>query len=257
MDDRQPDATEALSPGPLPPSPPRRPLPRWLALLQTLLISGIPTQVLVAVILARVVGMPFDPADLSFEFFVALTVVDTVLVLVLLQIFLATSGEPASTVFLGARPWRREALRGVLLLPVVFVAVTVVVVIVRALAPWMHNVEQNPLQKYMDTPARAAIFLVIVMIGGGVREELQRAFILHRFEQRLGGAVLGLLLFSAAFGLLHINQGYDSAAAIGMLGLLWGTIYLRRRSVIAPMVNHASFNATQVLQGVLMKALGN
>ena len=116
---------------------------------------------------------------------------------------------------------------------------------------------EQPWLARLDTPLEAAAFVVIVIVAGGVREELQRAFILHRFEQRLGGAVLGLLLFSAAFGLLHLDQGYDSAVGIGLLGLLWGAIFIRRGSVVAPMVNHASFNATQVLQGVLMKVLGD
>jgi membrane protease YdiL (CAAX protease family) len=89
-----------------------------------------------------------------------------------------------------------------------------------------------------------------------VREELQRAFILHRFDQRLGGAVVGLVIFSAAFGLLHLDQGYDASVGIGVLGLLWGAIYIRRRSVVGPMVNHASFNAAQVLQGLLTHLAG-
>lgn len=261
MDDRQPAAMAELEPAPallpsLSPSP-SRPLPRWLALLQTLLVCGIPTQVLVAVMLAMVFRMPFDPANLSFAFFATLSIVDTVLVLVLIRVFLAASGEAPARVFLGDRHWRREALRGLLLLPVVFLGVTLVVLTVRALVPWMHNVERNPLETFMDTPLEAVAFVVIVIVAGGVREELQRAFILHRFEQRLGGAVVGLVLFSAAFGLLHIDQGYDSAVGIGLLGLLWGTIFIRRGSVVAPMVNHASFNAAQVLQGVLMKTLGH
>lgn len=247
----------AFLPSPSPSPSPSRPLPRWLALLQTLLVCGIPTQVLVAVLLAVVFRMPFDPANLSFAFFATLSIVDTVLVLVLIRVFLAASGETPARVFLGDRHWRREALRGLLLLPAVFLGVTLIVLAVRALAPWMHNVERNPLENFMDTPLEAAAFVMIVIVAGGVREELQRAFILHRFEQRLGGAVLGLLLFSAAFGLLHIDQGYDSAVGIGLLGLLWGAIFIRRGSVVAPMVNHASFNVTQVLQGLLMKTLGN
>ena len=39
-------------------------------------------------------------------------------------------------------------------------------------------------------------FVLLVMIAGGVREELQRAFLLHRFEQRLGGGSIGLALTS-------------------------------------------------------------
>jgi membrane protease YdiL (CAAX protease family) len=255
VDECQPGGPLEFEPAP-PPPPSFRALPRWLALLQAILVSGIPTQVVVAVMLAGVIGMPFDPADLSLQFFATLSVVDTALVLVLISIFLTASGERPSAVFLGNRPWGREALRGLLLLPVVLLGVSLIVLAVRTLMPWMHNVERNPLENFMQSPLEAAAFLVVVVLAGGVREELQRAFILHRFEQRLGGATLGLLIFSGAFGLLHVDQGYDSAVGIGVLGLLWGTIFIRRRSVVAPMVNHASFNAAQVLQGLLVNVLG-
>ena len=260
MDDRQPAAMAELEPAPaLLPSPspsPSRPLPRWLALLQTLLVCGIPTQVLVAVMLAMVFRMPFDPANLSFAFFATLSIVDTVLVLVLIRVFLAASGEAPARVFLGDRHWRREALRGLLLLPVVFLGVTLVVLTVRALVPWMHNVERNPLETFMDTPLEAVAFVVIVIVAGGVREELQRAFILHRFEQRLGGIWVGLGAFSLAFGLLHIDQGFDAALAVGTLGLFWGLLYIKRRSAVMAMVNHAGFNAAQVLQVVVSRSFG-
>jgi membrane protease YdiL (CAAX protease family) len=100
------------------------------------------------------------------------------------------------------------------------------------------------------------MFVVVVVLAGGVREELQRAFILHRFGQRLGGARVGLVLFSLTFGALHLEQGADVAVAIGLLGFVWGLLYIQRRSAILPMVNHGAFNAVQVLQGVLAKSLG-
>ena len=105
----------------------------------------------------------------------------------------------------------------------------------------------------MRTPFDAAIFGVVVILAGGVREELQRAFILHRFEQRLGGAWVGLVVFSAFFGALHVSEGVDAAVAIGVLGLFWGVVYIKRRSAILPLVNHAGFDVLQVLQVVLVR----
>ena len=56
------------------------------------------------------------------------------------------------------------------------------------------------------------------MVAGGLREEVQRAFILHRFERHLGGAAIGLVVFSVAFGLGHLVQGRDAAVITGLLG---------------------------------------
>ena len=35
---------------------------------------------------------------------------------------------------------------------------------------------------------------------------------------------------------------------VGTLGAIWGTIYLVRRSIIAPMVSHAGFNLAQLVK---------
>jgi len=103
---------------------------------------------------------------------------------------------------------------------------------------------------------KAAVFVFVVVLGGGVREELQRAFVLHRFAQRLGGVRVGLTIFSLTFGALHLGQGVDIAIAVGLLGFLWGVLYVRRRSAVLAMVNHGAFDAVQVVQGMIAKALG-
>lgn len=231
-------------------------LSRWSAALQILLVSGIPTQFIAAAILVIGLRMPLlDANGISFEFVAVVSLVDTAIVAMLIRIFLSFSGERSADVFIGPRPVAGEMLRGVMWLPIVFLGVTLLVLGIRAVAPWMHNVETSPFEAFLTTPLQAAIFLVVVVLAGGVREELQRAFILHRFDQRLGGARVGLVLFTIAFGAFHLDQGYDVALAICCLGLFWGLAYIRRRSAILPMVNHASFNATQVIQIMLARAL--
>jgi CAAX amino terminal protease family. len=90
------------------------------------------------------------------------------------------------------------------------------------------------------------------MIAGGVREEIQRGFVLRRFEQFLGGAVPGLVFFSILFGLGHLEQGHDVAIATGLLGAFWGAVFLVRRSVLGPMIGHAGFNLTQVAKFLVL-----
>lgn len=237
-------------------APSRPAVSRWSAGLQVLIICGIPTQVVAATILAIGFGIPpMIDGNISFEFVAILSFVDTALVAILIRLFLSSSGERSADVFIGPRPVAGEMLRGLLWLPVVFLGVTTIVLAIRAVAPWMHNVETSPFEAFVSSPTQAAIFLAVVVLAGGVREELQRAFILHRFEQRLGGVRVGLILFSVAFGAFHLDQGYDVAVAICFLGLFWGAAYVTRRSAIMPMVNHASFNAAQVIQIMLARTL--
>jgi membrane protease YdiL (CAAX protease family) len=109
-------------------------------------------------------------------------------------------------------------------------------------------VPHNPLQDLVRTPADAALFALVLIVAGGIREEIQRAFLLRRFERWLGGARVGLVVTSLAFGAGHFIQGADAAVATAVLGFFWGVVYLRRRSIGAPIASHAGFNLVQVLQ---------
>ena len=51
------------------------------------------------------------------------------------------------------------------------------------------------------------------------------------------------------FGLAHYDQGWDVAMSVGVLGVIWGLIYMKRRSSILAMANHAGFNGVQVAVG--------
>jgi uncharacterized protein len=239
--------------------PPR--ISRGFSALQACLICGIPTQLLVfgGLVLARVPMadgslVTLDSSQISLQFFALSALIDTALVAILIRTFLRLSGETSRAVFLGNRSVRTEVVRGLLMLPVLWVVVVMLVFLLNVAFPSLHNVPENPYGIYMDTPFRSGVFIVVVIVAGGVREELQRAFILHRFE-RLGGAYTGLALFSVAFGLMHLPQGVDVAIAVGLLGVIWGLIYIRRRSIIAPMVSHATFDVVQVLQQVLLHSL--
>ena len=81
----------------------------------------------------------------------------------------------------------------------------------------------------MRTPGDAAVFAVVVVVAGGVREEVQRAFLLRRFERWLGGATSGVVVASAAFGAGHSLQGADAMIATGAARRVLGRRLLRRR----------------------------
>ena len=120
----------------------------------------------------------------------------------------------------------REALLGLLTVPVVFIGVGILLNTIRLFAPSLHNVANNPLEQLAATPGQAAAFSLVAIVAGGVREELQRAFMLHRFEQYLGGATLGVWVLSIAFGLGHVMQGWDAVVTTAALGAFWAWMYL-------------------------------
>jgi membrane protease YdiL (CAAX protease family) len=177
-----------------------------------------------------------------------LSFLDTVLVIGLVFLFFNAHRERPRDVLLGSRPPLREAMLGILLVPAIFLLAVVVLVLLFALAPQLHNVTRNPFQDLLQTPRDAIVFAIVAMVAGGVREEIQRGFILHRFREYLGGGAAGVIVYSALFGLGHIDQGLDAVITVATLGAVWGTIYLIRGSIVAPMVSHAGFNLAQLIK---------
>ena len=233
---------------------------RVTAVLEILLCSSIPTQLAIGALL-RAVGIRSSDAagHLSLTFVVALSLTDTALLIVMMILLMHAHGEsargtwigPPSDVALrrpGSRSPLREALVGLGTVPLVFVGVGLLLNTIRLVLPSLHNVETNPLEQLASTPGQAALFSLVAIVAGGVREELQRAFMLRRFEQYLGGATLGVWVLSAAFGLGHAMQGWDAVITTATLGAFWAWMYLQRRSSIGPIVNHAGFNSLEILR---------
>lgn len=185
---------------------------------------------------------------LSLSFVVTLSLADTVVLIALMIALTRARRESVSALWLGHRNVWKEALLGVSLVPSIFLMVVVILTSIRMFAPVLHNVETNPLEE-MATGGmlNAAAFGVVAILAGGVREELQRAFLLRRFEY-LGGVKVGVVVLSIAFGLGHVVQGWDAAVTTGALGFVWAVMYLWRRSSIAPIVSHAGFNSIEVLR---------
>ena len=246
------DAPAAPLPSEAPSASPVRAADRVLSLLEVAFCSGVPTQLAIMLALAAVGLQPLArDGGLSLPYVTLLSLADTALLMGLVLVFLRARGDSPRHLFLGPRAAVSEAWLGLLLLPAVLVAVAALSVLIQATAPWLHNVPLNPLASLFRNGRDVAIFAVVAMIAGGAREEVQRAFILDRFERHLGGAKVGLIVFSALFGLGHLLQGYDAALVTGVLGLGWGVLFLWRRSVVAPLVCHALFNLAQVLYHAL------
>jgi len=222
------------------------------ALFEVLACSDFPTQFVIAQMLALAGITPFTPDHhYSVTFVVALSLADAVLLVGLVLSFLHVHGERPRDVLFGRRRAWREAGIGILLVPIVFLLAVVVLTLAQQFAPSLHNVARNPLEALIRSRADALLFALVAIVGGGIREEVQRAFILHRFEQYLGGAPLGLVLFSLVFGAGHLIQGWDAALTIATLGAFWGLVYLARRSIVGPAVSHAGFDLAEIIRYTL------
>jgi membrane protease YdiL (CAAX protease family) len=221
-----------------------------VALAEIFLCSSLPTQLLLQALLVAAGWSPLTPSGgFSLPFVLTVSLADTALLIALMTALTRAHGERVRDLWLGRRRPSGEATLGLLLVPVVFVLVVVLLNALRTFAPWLHNVPSNPLEEMARGGAvNAAAFGLVAIVAGGVREELQRAFLLRRFERHLGGAFVGVVVLSVAFGLGHALQGWDAAVTTGTLGAFWALVYLWRRSSVAPLVSHAGFNSLEILR---------
>jgi len=195
---------------------------------------------------------PFDEAGrLSMRYVLTVSLADTVLIVGLVWVFLRQHGERPLEVIAGRRPWLGEAWVALPVLLAVLAAVVAVLLAVHTWAPWLDTVARSPFEDLAAGRSGALVLGLVAVLAGGLREEVQRAFVLHRFDRYLGGGGLGLVLFSVAFGAGHAIQGWDVAIATGVMGAIWGAVYLARRSAVAPMLSHALFNAGEVFRYTL------
>ena len=238
-----------LEPQPIPHSPMMS--ERLLALLEVLICSDYPTQFVLASLLAGFGYGPYGPdGSLRFSYIVALSFLDAAVLIALIFALLLAHGERPRDLLLDRRPIMREASLGI---PMIFMAIVLgilVLVPIQRFAPWLRTVPHNPFEAVLRSRRHALLFGVVVIVAGGVREEIQRAFILNRFERWLGGGAVGIVIASAAFGAGHLLQGADAAIATGVLGAFWGVVYLRRRSIVAPMISHAGFDLLQIVGSI-------
>jgi membrane protease YdiL (CAAX protease family) len=256
-----PDASDAAAP------PPHR--PQWPTWLEILLCSGYPTQIVLGQLLvlagmAPVLrngsiswygwgfpGLSTPAFSLSSRFVFMVSVADTVVLLALIVFLLRRRGERPLEVFFGGRPVRREAWAGALSFPFVIGVVIAMMLGIQRFLPGLHNVANNPLEGFIGTGVNPWMFLAVVIIAGGMREELQRAFLLHRFRGDLGQPWMGLFITSLSFGMGHTIQGNDAAIITGTLGAIWGAMYLTRGGALASIVSHSLFNSGELLRIML------
>jgi membrane protease YdiL (CAAX protease family) len=183
--------------------------------------------------------------------------VRAVVVLALVWALLHASGERLADLGLGRRDVRRALLRGLLLAVGIFLLMNVVLGALRSAFGGGGGTAPAVIALFRD-PREAPYWVFAAVVGGGFTEELQRAFVLTRFERAFGkaGLVVALLIDSACFGVGHLYQGHSGAVDTGVTGLLFGLVFLHRRRVADAMVAHAGYDLIGVAAAYALYARG-
>jgi membrane protease YdiL (CAAX protease family) len=164
----------------------------------------------------------------------------------ILAIILQSRREEFKSLGLHWNQWKSDIALGVSLVPLFFLINLAVVAFFKAFLP-QYYAEENPLSNSIHTPGQLALFIFAAIIAGGIKEELQRAFILNRFREYLGGAEIGLIVWSLVFGIGHFVQGVQGVVIASILGMIFGAVYIARGSILAPIVAHGIYDSLALL----------
>jgi uncharacterized protein len=164
----------------------------------------------------------------------------------LLFAFLKLHRENLNSLGFRWEAWKRNFAIGLALVPIFFAINATVAIFFKNYLPRFY-MEQNPLVENLHTPQQFALFVFSAIIAGGIKEEMQRAFILSRFRTYLGGAAAGLVLWSLAFGTGHYVQGAQGMVIASLYGFIFGLTYLLSGSLVAPIVAHSAYDSLAIL----------
>jgi membrane protease YdiL (CAAX protease family) len=228
-------------------APRRSRIDRIQAFFEVLLLSGLVSSFAAALIFSAFriqnIGLLLTKDAQLISFFLLLESART---FVILAIVLSVHRETLGNLGLRRDYWKRNAFVGLALVPLLFLINAVVAYIFKVCLP-KYYIEENPLTQMIQTPQQLALFIAAALIAGGIKEELQRAFILNRFRTYLGGAGVGLVIWSIAFGAGHYVQGVQGVVIAAMYGFFFGAIYLLSGSLIAPIVAHGVYDTLALL----------
>ena len=161
--------------------------------------------------------------------------------LILIYLFLRLRRENLRTLGLKLEEGWPEAWTGIVSVPFLFLATHFVGLSFQSFFPEFVSTH-NPILDLLRSKGDLTLFLISSFYVGGLKEEIQRAFVLVRFERFLGGIWRGLILWSLFFGIGHQTQGVDKAVGAGVLGLLFGLLYIWRRRLTGPVLAHTLFD---------------
>lgn len=223
-------------------------LSRWQALAEIVLVSGLLTDTVLGFLLLLILGRDAEqimhrPA-LLFIYLMASSA--SILGLVFVCQRLHPHEPELKLKFTPPAGWARELLLSLGLVPLWLFLMVGLGALIAFFRPDLM-LPENPVLAMIKTPFDFALFIMTGIIAGGLREEVQRSFIIRRMEVAFGQPWFGLFGWSVLFGLSHYTQGAAATIVTGFLGLGFGLVFLWRRSLVAPVVTHALFNITVLL----------
>lgn len=166
-------------------------------------------------------------------------------------------GDSFKSIGWNGNKWVAQILRGVGFGLLIFVLINIVFTpLLNAIFP--ANGGGSGIMAHFTDMSMLWVWLLTGILGGGLVEEFQRVFILTRFEKWKGKKVVLLILLidAVSFGIGHMYQGAAGAISAALTGIIFGLIYLRKRSFIEAFTAHAIYDVIGITVGHMMMQAG-
>ena len=215
---------------------------RVLALIEVLLLTGLLSSLLAVLPFFAFRKKSLELLTTDVRTISLFLLLEAGITMVLLMLILKAHRETLRSLGLRWERWRSDLITGLGLVPFLFLINAGVSFAFRTYLPKYYT-EKNPLTELIHSPQQLGIFIFSALVAGGLKEELQRAFILNRFGRYLGGSGLGLVLWSLVFGAGHYVQGVQGIVIATIYGFVLGATYLLSKSLVPPFVAHGAYDA--------------
>jgi membrane protease YdiL (CAAX protease family) len=156
--------------------------------------------------------------------------------LFLILFFLWHNGELFSHIGFTLHKAGREIALGVGLFIPLIIAVSMIERAMRAAGLSMPEAAPSFL---VPTGTEQYVLAFVLLIVIAVSEEVMfRGYLIRRFESLTGNSVSALIIAAFLFSLGHAYQMSGGVIGVGLLGIVFGVIFLWRKSLLAPMTMH-------------------
>jgi membrane protease YdiL (CAAX protease family) len=182
--------------------------------------------------------LPGGTSNISFAVEATATILRDLSLLALIFFFLWRNREAIATIGWNARRLIVDVVIGVLLFIPMFFG-----------AAWLESFLVNigfsvppPSNSSGITPANTTVdvllAVLLVIVVAITEETIFRGYLIKRFASVIGSPAVALLLASVVFAVGHGYEGSAGVLTVGAMGLVFGIVYMWRKSLVAPMTMH-------------------
>jgi membrane protease YdiL (CAAX protease family) len=176
------------------------------------------------------------PGNLSFPLVAVAALLTDIPLLCLVLFFLWRNQEPFSFIGLTLRKGWLEAAIGVILFVPLMLGMNLLEAAFRSAG--LSMLREAPAFLVPSGADQIALALVLLVVVAVSEEVIFRGYLIRRFTVLSKNPVTALVLSSAIFAMGHAYERSGGVASVAAMALIFGAVYLWRRSLVAPIVMH-------------------